>query len=1117
MKLGTTGEEHSLSSGIGESSAAAGFVPSDTRDPDREEEVEEEEESYEEGGPHKHHHNDGSLWGRAMTILTTIWRGDAKDEEEKGEEEEEKEEGSPRSDDHGSSGPDAQRGGTRRNSNSSSTTNNNNNNNNASHTISGPRPTRRRRSSGLVQPTVVVDRVQPVQDQVPQAVADSVPSPSHSVGASSSTPAKRPSNTLAHPPPNTSQSESLEPRTEDSATSGQVKRTRKSTAPERDGEDAREKLPRPSGPPNTKDPTTVLKEAPSSVGQLSTCSLQAAVPVTANRETDSDAETRTTQPTNPIPPTRSNSTTTDPPCKASGEEEEEAMISTMGDLTNDDSNSLSQAPYSSNETIASESKSGDSALAPCEEGRRQNVAIHPVATMPSCPKSQATVVSAPDVSSEKSMESLATASKEHDRNCSLPAAAAAPLHEVDGDVGIKDSVTDGCQGVDNRSDKDAEDDGLDLIERFKRRPRRAAPQAYFFDMIPENVYDESSEEEVEIEPQKKKKSSLPLSTSKAASVPKRSQKKKVSLSLELKTTPNTSSQSAKKSSSSSMPPTKASSSSRPLSASKAGTFASKPADQTASKSASPARKSDLSSQQQKQSAAVKTPSKHASSPPVPTPEKKNHSTPPNTAQAEVNAPPSSSRSERLLARRSHLSKVCLGRDIAGPTRKRPNETSIPGTAPDQRKKKQKSRESLTSLPTAKSKSSETSAAGVALLDSSNPVRGRGTTNVNQDTGQSPEARNSPNEDDSSPIVKAVLVTTTALKPPNESSGMPGDLTNALEFEARSSPMVSEVAVRAAPPLHPPRDSNVKLVTAASRETNVRPQIPMPRSKKQIPLTGDARTTLATSASTGEDIFAARQRMGVDILSAAVSVASAMKDGPWPSPCRSLLPEAIAARELNPHHHLDSHEEHMTIVGASLIQYARDVIMPSFLVAQDSGTVDSLRVVVGTMVLLREALVMNAGSIFRIQPEVLDFSPDENAGVRQTKTLFVTKILATSIILYALESMAEESTHLDSSEVDSRESLEQAFLRAVKAYDGAGDEYLHFAARPLGDSDVPILPSGAELEERERRAWQLTVNVQRSRHALLQLGLFQGDETSLPRILPVEPTVAHVTVLEEQRG
>jgi len=237
----------------------------------------------------------------------------------------------------------------------------------------------------------------------------------------------------------------------------------------------------------------------------------------------------------------------------------------------------------------------------------------------------------------------------------------------------------------------------------------------------------------------------------------------------------------------------------------------------------------------------------------------------------------------------------------------------------------------------------------------------------------------------------------------------------------------------------------EVTTCKPPETNVRPQIRPPTSQpaNQPPVLDES-----TVAATTEVQHAAREL----ITRATSMVASSLREGQWPSSYRSLRPEAINARDADPNSNLDKHEEHMTIVGASLMQYARDVLVPTFLAAKHANSSnDDRRIVLGTLILLREVLILNSGFIFRLEPDVYDDGGlEDKTRDLQSEDMFVAKILATSIILCAIESLEAEAGTANAGAAGNgeTETLEKSFLRVSEAYDNGDDEFIRYMRIPM---------------------------------------------------------------------
>jgi hypothetical protein len=166
----------------------------------------------------------------------------------------------------------------------------------------------------------------------------------------------------------------------------------------------------------------------------------------------------------------------------------------------------------------------------------------------------------------------------------------------------------------------------------------------------------------------------------------------------------------------------------------------------------------------------------------------------------------------------------------------------------------------------------------------------------------------------------------------------------------------------------------------------------------------------------------------EVISAATLMARALHAGPWPSPYRSFDP-AIAEQQQSDY---QAHSTHMSMVGASIEKFANDIIIPAMMedlahtTPAAHETNDNLRVFLGTLVMLREVLIQNAGSIFggsamltgqeadfgsTLAETTIDNGNSETATVdvdAKTAALFSIQVLATMIILTGLADLGDAS-------------------------------------------------------------------------------------------------------------
>jgi hypothetical protein len=167
-----------------------------------------------------------------------------------------------------------------------------------------------------------------------------------------------------------------------------------------------------------------------------------------------------------------------------------------------------------------------------------------------------------------------------------------------------------------------------------------------------------------------------------------------------------------------------------------------------------------------------------------------------------------------------------------------------------------------------------------------------------------------------------------------------------------------------------------------------------------------------------------------------------------------------------------------------------------------------RVALGTYLLLREALLVNSESVFRLDAVASDGALSD--------VEFASRLLATSVVLLAIEYFEETCrTGATRSDTDGVPSVEDLFLQASEAYDYGDDEFARHLT-PIDDSYEPVHPMGQKLDGFEKAAWNLTFNVQRSRHSILHQRV-ESTYGSSSRMFVPEVTSAHITILEEQRN
>ena len=170
------------------------------------------------------------------------------------------------------------------------------------------------------------------------------------------------------------------------------------------------------------------------------------------------------------------------------------------------------------------------------------------------------------------------------------------------------------------------------------------------------------------------------------------------------------------------------------------------------------------------------------------------------------------------------------------------------------------------------------------------------------------------------------------------------------------------------------------------------------------------------------------------------VCRALLDGPWPSGTE------------------------FSVVVAALHQFSSDIIVPAMYAADPSPTVvNDTPIILGTLLMLREALILNANSIFGLTDEGDDVPRRRRFQSDQQSEYFAASTLATSILLAALDSLGGTSAS----------TFSPKFLRLVDAYEsGQGDfAQLMVEADDAEDPSPVLWPNGTPMSEEEQEAWR----------------------------------------------
>lgn len=223
-------------------------------------------------------------------------------------------------------------------------------------------------------------------------------------------------------------------------------------------------------------------------------------------------------------------------------------------------------------------------------------------------------------------------------------------------------------------------------------------------------------------------------------------------------------------------------------------------------------------------------------------------------------------------------------------------------------------------------------------------------------------------------------------------------------------------------------------------------------------------------------------------------------------------------------HMLKHHEHKCIVGASLTQFARDVLVPTMTADTRSvwTTEVETRLILGCMLLLREVLMQNAKENFG--PSSLLTGSEHDMGWEQDETedddttegfahdafVLSARILSTAIVLSALEALPTELS----------QPLTVGFIRTVDMYDDGDTEFVRYL-QPVDGSVNAVLANDEPLDKEEQVTWRSSFNLNREQHPLIlarkkrlagESPIYSGNVT----LRMPEPNAAHVTIVEQQR-
>ena len=328
-------------------------------------------------------------------------------------------------------------------------------------------------------------------------------------------------------------------------------------------------------------------------------------------------------------------------------------------------------------------------------------------------------------------------------------------------------------------------------------------------------------------------------------------------------------------------------------------------------------------------------------------------------------------------------------------------------------------------------------------------------------------------------------------------------------------------------VHDGEDDAPETSSHATTESNVEGGTDEPSES----MADDGTSSLADEGELNIMLQAHVEEVSLRILQVVNLVSETLQNGLWPSPNRSLE-QSENDDKTDPPQTKESrymmHKEHMCIVSASLCQFARDVLIPSF--TADSrpplSKETETRIVLGTLLALREVLTQNAKNMFG--PKMFITGQESNFGWTESEielygecsdefarqaAVFSARVLATAVCVAALEALPSEMS----------EPLIADFLRYTTQYD-FGDEQFRQYLPHIDERVRPVLTTDQPLDEGDQKAWRVSFNLHREIHALVMEHRRQHvrtdsfEETAnldTARQL-FEVNAAHITILEQQR-
>ena len=211
------------------------------------------------------------------------------------------------------------------------------------------------------------------------------------------------------------------------------------------------------------------------------------------------------------------------------------------------------------------------------------------------------------------------------------------------------------------------------------------------------------------------------------------------------------------------------------------------------------------------------------------------------------------------------------------------------------------------------------------------------------------------------------------------------------------------------------------------------------------------------------------------------VCRALLDGPWPS------------------------STDFSVVVAALHQFASDIIVPALYAVDPQPTVtNDTPIILGTLLMLREALILNSDSIFgTFEEDEEDFRSRRSNQRNSQSDYFTACTLSTAVLLAALDSLDGESSS----------TFTPKFLRLVDAYESGQGDFAQLAAA-VDDEGEPepsavSWPGDTPMDADAQEAWRASHRLHMDSHPSV-LAQRHG-----PDVRPIQHNAVHISVIGEQ--